>query len=79
MSRSASFEPRAATRPPTIGMMSVVVLPISMSSAPNTQFATHCAVASQFAEATYALADYREAIGHTTRTDRNGKVLFVLR
>jgi NADPH:quinone reductase-like Zn-dependent oxidoreductase len=30
-------------------------------------------------EATYALADYREAIGHATRTDRNGKVLFVLR
>ncbi|MGA8339359.1 MAG: zinc-dependent alcohol dehydrogenase family protein [Solirubrobacteraceae bacterium] len=30
-------------------------------------------------EATYTLADYREAIGHATRNDRNGKVLFVLR
>jgi NADPH:quinone reductase-like Zn-dependent oxidoreductase len=30
-------------------------------------------------EATYALADYRAAIGHATRNDRNGKVLFVLR
>jgi NADPH:quinone reductase-like Zn-dependent oxidoreductase len=27
-------------------------------------------------EATYALADYREAIGHAARTDRHGKVLF---
>jgi NADPH:quinone reductase-like Zn-dependent oxidoreductase len=29
-------------------------------------------------EATYALAEYREAIAHATRNDRNGKVLFVL-
>ena len=29
-------------------------------------------------EATYALADYREAIAHA-RKDRNGKVLFALR
>jgi hypothetical protein len=27
-------------------------------------------------EATYALADYREAIAHAARNDRNGKVLF---
>jgi NADPH:quinone reductase-like Zn-dependent oxidoreductase len=27
-------------------------------------------------EATYALADYREAIAHAARGDRNGKVLF---
>ncbi|HVD06287.1 MAG TPA: hypothetical protein VNB89_09725 [Gemmatimonadaceae bacterium] len=27
-------------------------------------------------EATYALADYREAIGHAARNDRHGKVLF---
>jgi NADPH:quinone reductase-like Zn-dependent oxidoreductase len=27
-------------------------------------------------EATYALADYREAIGHASRNDRHGKVLF---
>jgi NADPH:quinone reductase-like Zn-dependent oxidoreductase len=27
-------------------------------------------------EATYALADYREAIGHAARTDRHDKVLF---
>ena len=30
-------------------------------------------------EATYRLADYREAIAHAARTDRNGKVLFALR
>ena len=30
-------------------------------------------------EATYALADYREAIAHAGRSDRNGKVLFALR
>ena len=30
-------------------------------------------------EATYALADYREAIAHAARSDRNGKVLFALR
>jgi NADPH:quinone reductase-like Zn-dependent oxidoreductase len=30
-------------------------------------------------EATYALADYREAIAHATRSDRSGKVLFALR
>ena len=30
-------------------------------------------------EATYALADYREAIAHAARNDRNGKVLFALR
>ena len=30
-------------------------------------------------EATYALADYREAIAHAARRDRNGKVLFALR
>jgi len=29
--------------------------------------------------ATYALADYREAIAHAARNDRNGKVLFDLR
>jgi NADPH:quinone reductase-like Zn-dependent oxidoreductase len=29
-------------------------------------------------EATYALADHREAIAHAARTDRNGKVLFAL-
>jgi NADPH:quinone reductase-like Zn-dependent oxidoreductase len=29
-------------------------------------------------EATYALADYREAIAHAARNDRNGKVLFAL-
>ena len=29
-------------------------------------------------EATYALADYREAIAHAARSDRNGKVLFAL-
>ena|ERR1700681_3255177 len=29
-------------------------------------------------EATYALADYREAIAHAARSDRNGKVLFDL-
>jgi len=27
-------------------------------------------------EVTYALADYREAIGHAARNDRHGKVLF---
>jgi hypothetical protein len=27
-------------------------------------------------EATYALADYREAIGHAAQSDRHGKVLF---
>ena len=27
-------------------------------------------------EATYALVDYREAIAHAARSDRNGKVLF---
>jgi NADPH:quinone reductase-like Zn-dependent oxidoreductase len=27
-------------------------------------------------EATYALADYREAIGHAAQNDRHGKVLF---
>ena len=27
-------------------------------------------------EATYALRDYREAIGHAARNDRHGKVLF---
>jgi NADPH:quinone reductase-like Zn-dependent oxidoreductase len=30
-------------------------------------------------EATYALADYREAIAHAARSDRTGKVLFALR
>jgi NADPH:quinone reductase-like Zn-dependent oxidoreductase len=30
-------------------------------------------------EATYALADYREAIAHAARSDRRGKVLFALR
>jgi NADPH:quinone reductase-like Zn-dependent oxidoreductase len=30
-------------------------------------------------EATYALSDYREAIAHAARNDRNGKVLFALR
>jgi len=30
-------------------------------------------------EATYALADYREAIAHAARADRSGKVLFALR
>jgi NADPH:quinone reductase-like Zn-dependent oxidoreductase len=30
-------------------------------------------------EATYALADYREAMAHAARSDRNGKVLFALR
>ena len=30
-------------------------------------------------EATYALADYREAIGHAARNDRHGKVLFTFR
>ena len=30
-------------------------------------------------EATYALADYREAIAHAARNDRNGKVVFALR
>ena len=30
-------------------------------------------------EATYALADYRDAIAHAARSDRNGKVLFALR
>jgi NADPH:quinone reductase-like Zn-dependent oxidoreductase len=30
-------------------------------------------------EATYALADYREAIDHATRSGRHGKVLFALR
>ncbi len=30
-------------------------------------------------EATYPLADYREAITHAARNDRNGKVLFALR
>jgi NADPH:quinone reductase-like Zn-dependent oxidoreductase len=30
-------------------------------------------------EATYALADYREAIAHAARSDRHGKVLFALR
>jgi NADPH:quinone reductase-like Zn-dependent oxidoreductase len=30
-------------------------------------------------DATYALAEYREAIAHATRNDRNGKVLFALR
>jgi NADPH:quinone reductase-like Zn-dependent oxidoreductase len=30
-------------------------------------------------EATYSLADYREAIAHAARNDRNGKVLFELR
>ena len=30
-------------------------------------------------EATYALADYREAIAHAARNDRTGKVLFSLR
>jgi NADPH:quinone reductase-like Zn-dependent oxidoreductase len=30
-------------------------------------------------EATYALADYREAIAHAARSDRNGKVLFAVR
>ena len=30
-------------------------------------------------EATYALADYREAIAHAAPSDRNGKVLFALR
>ena len=30
-------------------------------------------------EATYALGDYREAIVHAARSDRNGKVLFALR
>jgi len=29
-------------------------------------------------EATYALADYREAIGHAARNDRHGKVLFTV-
>jgi NADPH:quinone reductase-like Zn-dependent oxidoreductase len=29
-------------------------------------------------EATYALADYREAIGHAAQNDRHGKVLFTL-
>jgi NADPH:quinone reductase-like Zn-dependent oxidoreductase len=29
-------------------------------------------------EATYALADYHEAIAHAARNDRNGKVLFAL-
>jgi NADPH:quinone reductase-like Zn-dependent oxidoreductase len=29
-------------------------------------------------EATYALADYREAIAHASRSDRHGKVLFAL-
>jgi len=29
-------------------------------------------------EATYALADYREAIAHAAQSDRNGKVLFAL-
>jgi NADPH:quinone reductase-like Zn-dependent oxidoreductase len=29
-------------------------------------------------ETTYALADYREAIAHAARSDRNGKVLFAL-
>ena len=30
-------------------------------------------------EATYALAEYREAIAHAARSDRDGKVLFALR
>jgi len=30
-------------------------------------------------DATYGLADYREAIAHATRSDRSGKVLFALR
>jgi NADPH:quinone reductase-like Zn-dependent oxidoreductase len=30
-------------------------------------------------EATYALADHREAIAHAARNDRNGKVLFAIR
>jgi NADPH:quinone reductase-like Zn-dependent oxidoreductase len=30
-------------------------------------------------EATYALTDYREAITHAARNDRNGKVIFALR
>jgi len=30
-------------------------------------------------EATYALADYREAFAHAARSDRNGKVLFAVR
>ncbi len=30
-------------------------------------------------EATYTLSDYREAIAHAARNDRNGKVLFALR
>ena len=30
-------------------------------------------------EATYALQDYRKAIAHAARNDRNGKVLFALR
>ena len=30
-------------------------------------------------EATYEIADYREAIAHAARSDRNGKVLFAHR
>jgi NADPH:quinone reductase-like Zn-dependent oxidoreductase len=45
------------------------------------ELATMVADGTLFApiEATYALADYREAIAHAARSDRNGKVLFALR
>jgi NADPH:quinone reductase-like Zn-dependent oxidoreductase len=45
------------------------------------ELATMVADGTLFApiEATYALADYREAITHAARSDRNGKVLFALR
>ena len=50
--RSWSVRPRAATRPPAIGMMSVVVVPVSIRMASEKDCATRCAVAAQFAAAT---------------------------
>src|SRR2546422_7503323 len=50
--RSWSVRPRAATRPPAIGMMSVVVVPVSITMASGKDRATSCAVAAQFAAAT---------------------------
>src|SRR5215211_4152556 len=51
-SRSRSSCPVAATRPATIGTMSAVVLPMSMSSASGCASATASAVAAQLAAAT---------------------------
>src|SRR6185503_18913401 len=50
--RSGSVQPDAATSPSTMGMMSVLVVPMSMSRASGRDCATTRAVAAQFAAAT---------------------------